>query len=88
MFDYRCSPKGREPAQVRTMSDDKRMEIIENLLWGDIPEGELFELARRQLGFRVYSEEAFELLGHARGLVAAEPDGRPSVCAPQSANIH
>jgi hypothetical protein len=36
----------------------------------------------------VYSEEAFELFGRALGLVAAEPDGRPSVCAPQPANIH
>jgi hypothetical protein len=70
------------------MSEDKRMEIIENLLWGDIPEGELFELARRQLGFRVYSEEAFELFGRTLGVVAAETEVRCSVCVPQSATIH
>jgi hypothetical protein len=71
-----------------TMNDDKRMQIIEALLWGEIPEGELFEVARRQLGFRVYSEEAFELFGQALGLVETEQDIRQPVCRPESARIH
>jgi hypothetical protein len=70
------------------MTDDKRMQIIEALLWGEVPEGELFELARRQLGFRVYSAEAFELFGQALGLGEAEQDTRHPACLPESARIH
>jgi hypothetical protein len=70
------------------MNDDKRMQIIEALLWGEIPEGELFELARRQLGFRVYSEQAFEFFAQALGLVEAEQDIRRPACVPESARIH
>jgi hypothetical protein len=70
------------------MNNDERMEIVEALLWDEIPEGELFELARRQLGFRVYSEQAFEIFGLALGLVKADQDIRRPACAPESARIH
>ncbi len=71
------------------MNDDKRMEIIEGLLWGETPEGELFEMARSQLGFRVYSEEALEYFGRALGLLGdPEQEPKPACYMPQSARIH
>jgi hypothetical protein len=70
------------------MNDDERMQIIEALLWGEIPEGELFEVARRQLGFRIYSEEAFEFFGQALGLVEPGQNIRHPGSVPASARIH
>ncbi len=71
------------------MNDDKRIEIIEALLWGETPEGDLFELARRELGFRIYSQDAFEFFGRALGLFGdTEHEIRTACCMPQSARIH